>query len=184
MELHHRRPVFSELATELLTKILSELNVGDLTRCKRVCRRLNELVITDLSLLYKMELDLAGMIDGPAGGADLRVRLERLRARNEAWDMGLPLHTVMLQSPDYSTSVWQCTGGFFLYEEGTTADNMQLKLHRPAYPDLPTSVGLQGILRTLSAWRSSGSSTAEIRSGTVNPEEDMVAILLGHTESE
>ncbi len=132
-----------------------------------------------------MELDIAGMIDGPPGGADLRVRLERLRARNEAWDMGLPLHTaVMLQSPNYPTSVWQCTGGFFLYEEGPAADSMRLRLHRPAYPDLQTSVGLDSRLKTLFAWEKSGSSFAEIRSCTVNPEEDMIAIMLKHTGSE
>ncbi|KAI0713048.1 hypothetical protein C8T65DRAFT_739101 [Cerioporus squamosus] len=182
----HPRPEFSDLATELLTKILVGLKVGDLTRCKRVCRRLNELITTDLALQYHMELDLAGMVDGPPGQADLGVRLAKLRARNAAWETGLPMHTVMLQSPNIPTVVWHCTGGFFLYEhsEGAAAaaDNLPLRLHRPAYPDLETSVGVEDRSKMLVGWKTSIPSVSRIWSCAVNPEEDMV-VITEHTEA-
>ncbi|TFK83635.1 hypothetical protein K466DRAFT_602699 [Polyporus arcularius HHB13444] len=173
-----------ELATELLTKIFLELHVGDLTRCKRVCRRLNDLVTNDLSLQYKIELDIAGMVDGPPGGADLGVRLKKLHARNATWQKGPPMHTLLLDSPNIPTTVWHCTGGFLLYEQRSTAQSLQLQLHRPAYPNSQTSGGLKVASKTLFAWKTSIPSLTEIRSCSVNPEENMVVITkdTGHME--
>ena len=125
-----------------------------------------------------MELDKAGTIDGPhhSGDPGLPVRLEKLRARNAAWRRGPPLHTVILQSPKLLTSVWHCTGGFLLYEEGSAEDNLQLKIHRPAYPDTTPSGGLKDWWKILSAWKPEIPDISRIRSCSVNPEEDMVVI--------
>ena len=124
-----------------------------------------------------MELDKAGMIDGPYDSADpgLPVRLEKLRARNAAWRRGPPLHRVILQIPKVRTTVWHCTGGFLLYEEGWAEDDMQLKIHRPA-PDTTPSGGLKDWWKFLSAWKPEIPDISRIRSCSVNPEEDMIVI--------
>ncbi|TFK90491.1 hypothetical protein K466DRAFT_660763 [Polyporus arcularius HHB13444] len=75
------------LPHDVLVRILLLCEVGDLFACKQVCRRLFELVDSDVYLQYKIELTINGMVDvsGPAlsPGVPVVERLEKLRAHGE-----------------------------------------------------------------------------------------------------
>ncbi|KAI0713068.1 hypothetical protein C8T65DRAFT_739120 [Cerioporus squamosus] len=169
-----------QLAPELQVKILLGLRLGELTRCTRVCKALKSLIAHEAAIQYRMELYRAGMVDGPSD-VPLAAKLEKLRARNAAWETGFPLHTIMIPSPRRST-VRTCAGGFLLHEENLSASegedaaesNLVWKLRRPAWPELEVSGGLNDTSLLLTDWRKCLPEVSHIGACAVNPEEDMV----------
>ncbi|KAI0707202.1 hypothetical protein C8Q76DRAFT_748315 [Earliella scabrosa] len=82
-----------EFPDELMIVILLACEVGVLFTCKRVCRRLEGLIRSDVSLQYKIELAINGMIDGPLPpdhprSVPLIGRLQQLRDCNQRFRTG------------------------------------------------------------------------------------------------
>ncbi|KAI0832146.1 hypothetical protein BC628DRAFT_1407641 [Trametes gibbosa] len=73
------------IAEELQVIILLALDAANILSCTKVCHGLAELVKCTPALQYKLELGLAGMVDGPAKGVSFATRLEQLRAYQSAW---------------------------------------------------------------------------------------------------
>lgn len=63
----------------------------------QVCHALDDLVKRTPAVQYKLELGLAGMVDGPAQGVLVGKRLEQLRAYQAAWrENDIPMQTVVI----------------------------------------------------------------------------------------
>ncbi|RDX40663.1 hypothetical protein OH76DRAFT_1412838 [Lentinus brumalis] len=179
MDVQAAGSTFLKLAIELQVKVLQKLGLGDLTRCTRVCKQLRSLVTAATALQYKMELERAGMVDGPAE-VPLPVKLEKIRARNAAWDTAFPLH-VVVQPPPRSGFVPSLPGGVF-FRLGTIGDAWTL--HRPAWPEVDTSGGLEdrSISLTSHEISTTGMSSSDQSSPcAVNPEEDLVVFVKGRS---
>ncbi|RPD54561.1 hypothetical protein L226DRAFT_616448 [Lentinus tigrinus ALCF2SS1-7] len=167
-------PAFLNLAVELQVWILLGLRLGDLTRCTRVCKALRSFITSEVALQYKMELDRGGMVDGPSRDVSLTMKLEKLRVRKAAWDTGFPLHTVQLALPLRGGCF---PGGFFMYSERKGADSEVWRLHRPAWPELETSGGLEqkvALLTTHEGLDPALSASSRTLPCAINPEEDLV----------
>ncbi|KAM5541124.1 hypothetical protein V8D89_005053 [Ganoderma adspersum] len=68
-----------DLTADVLVLVLSLLHGQDIARCTRVCRYFAELIRSDLSLQYKIELAQNGMVDGDSSTLPVSGRLQRLR---------------------------------------------------------------------------------------------------------
>ncbi|RDX39864.1 hypothetical protein OH76DRAFT_1424048, partial [Lentinus brumalis] len=139
MDVQATGSTFLNLAIELQVQILQEVGLRDLTRCTRVCKVLRSVVAEETGLQYKMELERAGMVDGPAE-VPWPVKLKKIRARNAAWDTGLSMHTGYTQSTGF---VWPFAGGVFVYLETRENGDSVWRIQRPAWPELSTSGGLE-----------------------------------------
>ncbi|KAI0320964.1 hypothetical protein OF83DRAFT_457543 [Amylostereum chailletii] len=72
---------------ELVLKILSMLDVGDLVRCLQVCMHLNGIVSGSATLHYRLALVRCGMQDGhPACYMGTSSRISRLVEYQRCWD--------------------------------------------------------------------------------------------------
>ncbi|KAI0358061.1 hypothetical protein OH77DRAFT_1587810 [Trametes cingulata] len=76
---------FLGLAEELQVLILLDLDAADIHACTKACRALADVVNRTPAVKYKLELGLAGMIDGPPGETPVGKRLEQLRAYQDTW---------------------------------------------------------------------------------------------------
>lgn len=89
-----------------------------LTNCaSQICRTLNALIDANTTLLYRVELGIEGLMDGPAGGPCTSERLSQLLERRNRWltldwSHVLPLtpQEVIPQSP----LPYELQGGTFL----------------------------------------------------------------------
>ncbi|KAI9059224.1 hypothetical protein FKP32DRAFT_1606257 [Trametes sanguinea] len=77
-----------ELPSELQVRILSNLDAKSILACRQASPELEHTIDDTLELQYQLELELAGMVDGPPGPASIRDRLDALRAYRRAWDAG------------------------------------------------------------------------------------------------
>ncbi|KAH9026282.1 hypothetical protein EDB83DRAFT_1929011 [Lactarius deliciosus] len=73
------------LPTELVSKILEYADYKTITACRKLCRRLRDIVDTTASLRYVVELGAAGMCDGPPDTVSPAERLKRLEGSQAAW---------------------------------------------------------------------------------------------------
>ncbi|KAI0630572.1 hypothetical protein C8Q77DRAFT_1134045 [Trametes polyzona] len=73
------------LAEELIGIILLELEAADILTCTKVCHALADIIERTPGIQYKLQLGLAGMVDGPARDVPVGKRLEQLRAYQAAW---------------------------------------------------------------------------------------------------
>ncbi|KAH9903395.1 hypothetical protein C8Q73DRAFT_674536 [Cubamyces lactineus] len=113
------------LAEELLVCILLELTPADLMSCIKVCRAMAQFIERTPAVQYKLQLGLAGMVDGPASAAPVAKRLEQLRAYQAASLAGtLPIQ-VALYDREYSWKRYR--NGTYIHDHAST-----LKLSRPA----------------------------------------------------
>ncbi len=143
---------------------------------------MRSLIASEAAIQYKMELVRAGMVDGPSD-APLMTKIEKLRARNAAWVTGFPLHTIMVHPRRYTT-VKACAGGFFLYRDSSEL-HLGWRLHRPTWPGLGTSGGLdeRSWLLDLKPYLSQ-LQMSHIGACAVNPEEDMVVFVMNAPRNE
>ncbi|EIW55535.1 uncharacterized protein TRAVEDRAFT_50021 [Trametes versicolor FP-101664 SS1] len=91
-----------EAPTELLVKIISALDTESLFVCRKVCRRLADVVDGTTEIQYKLMLALMGMVDGPPSDVPIIDRLAALRAYKKVWLRAeYPIHhcTTMLRRP-------------------------------------------------------------------------------------
>ncbi|KAI0326597.1 hypothetical protein GY45DRAFT_1328762 [Cubamyces sp. BRFM 1775] len=84
------------LPADIQERIMSFLDAAGILACIEASRQLAELIDSTVSLQYQLELSLAGMVDGPPGGASVRARLEALRACRDAQCCGEhPLYEIV-----------------------------------------------------------------------------------------
>lgn len=106
---------------------------------------LRHLITSDTILQYKMELERAGMVDGPAN-VPLTTKLERLRARNAAWNKGLIVYRGVIPDDSNLLSLHGGVGGvIYYYTHNPTEQGWSWILYRPAWPTHEGSSGLEPI---------------------------------------
>ncbi|KAH9910844.1 hypothetical protein B0H21DRAFT_492444 [Amylocystis lapponica] len=74
-----------DLSVDVLTPILDSLAVRDLLACKQVSRYLLEVIDGSERLQYKIDLAVAGMVDGPPSALCTAERRSMLREYQKAW---------------------------------------------------------------------------------------------------
>ncbi|KAI0656656.1 hypothetical protein C8Q70DRAFT_328233 [Cubamyces menziesii] len=77
-----------KLPADVQVRIMSYLDAPGILACRKASRQLAKLVDSTVALQYQLELALAGMVDGPLGGASVRTRLDALRAYRDAQSRG------------------------------------------------------------------------------------------------
>ncbi|KAI9444159.1 hypothetical protein H4582DRAFT_1066702 [Lactarius indigo] len=82
---HLYPPMSPSLPTELISKILEYADYKTIAGCRRLCRRLRDIVDTTASLRYVLELGAAGMCNGPPDTVSPAERLRRLESSQAAW---------------------------------------------------------------------------------------------------
>ncbi|KZT19102.1 hypothetical protein NEOLEDRAFT_1246057 [Neolentinus lepideus HHB14362 ss-1] len=102
------RSGFCALAIELMTLILSELDLKLLLQMRTVCKSLKSLVDESIALQYKVELAAAGMEDNHKSPLVMSERMSRLQQYTLAWQ-NLDFHTIEL--PPQPLSTWELVGG-------------------------------------------------------------------------
>ncbi|TFK85393.1 hypothetical protein K466DRAFT_552173 [Polyporus arcularius HHB13444] len=73
------------LPRELLTCALTFLEHKDILRCRGVCRTLQTTIDQSVGLLYQVQLEIEGLIDGPKGNLCTSDRLQLLLERRDRW---------------------------------------------------------------------------------------------------
>ncbi|CAL1702758.1 unnamed protein product [Somion occarium] len=77
---------FMDLPTELLLQILGQLSYKDILRCRQSCKHLDTITRTDANILYKIQLGLNGLQDGPSTSLKVHDRLRILAEYQAGWD--------------------------------------------------------------------------------------------------
>ncbi|OSD01323.1 hypothetical protein PYCCODRAFT_1436557 [Trametes coccinea BRFM310] len=116
---------FLELPDELQLRILSKLDARSILACRQVDPGLAQAIDEAVEMQYRLELQFAGMIDGPPGTISVRDRLDALRAYRAAWNASRhPVHTLLVDSDILGPHL----RGISHFEQTTG----RLRLHRPA----------------------------------------------------
>ncbi|THH13361.1 hypothetical protein EW146_g6840 [Bondarzewia mesenterica] len=103
---------FDMLPTELILKILENLDYQSILACQRVNRGLKELVDGSASLQYAVGLAAARSHDGPASHHSTAERLQTLREHQIAWrKLEWKEHAIF---PMAVGNVWELYGGVFV----------------------------------------------------------------------
>ncbi|EPQ57712.1 hypothetical protein GLOTRDRAFT_126203 [Gloeophyllum trabeum ATCC 11539] len=74
-----------DLPTELLERTLEKLEIQVLVACRQVSPRVKRVIDESVVLQYKIELETAGMEDGPPSEITIAERLQRLRKYTDSW---------------------------------------------------------------------------------------------------
>lgn len=73
------------LPAEVLMSILGDLPLRDLCACQATCKRFNSFVRNTLPLQYRIELEAAGLLDGPPGPLSTYQRMQLVLQRQRMW---------------------------------------------------------------------------------------------------
>lgn len=106
-----------DLPDELLVQIASYLAFHELVFLQQICSRWKEVVRSNATLQYAIELRVAGMIDNPASRLVLGERLRILQAKEKAWralDMSDRRSLTLSHRP---SGIYDLTGGTLLLGE-------------------------------------------------------------------
>ncbi|KAI9450442.1 hypothetical protein BJY52DRAFT_178769 [Lactarius psammicola] len=82
LSIYHPLPY---LPTEVVSKILAELDIKELVACQCTSRRLRSIISGSLLLQYHIRLAASGMHDGSLSNASTAERMAALRAYTDAW---------------------------------------------------------------------------------------------------
>ncbi|KAI1790837.1 hypothetical protein LXA43DRAFT_1095058 [Ganoderma leucocontextum] len=104
------------LPSELLVKILIDLDFQNLLRCREVCTRFKNAIDEDLRVQYKLELAIAGMKDGPPSALTTAERLSILRTHQDAWNKFA--WTAKEDVRMHKGDVWELHGNVLAQSEG------------------------------------------------------------------
>ncbi|KAJ3538652.1 hypothetical protein NM688_g6486 [Phlebia brevispora] len=77
--------LFSQLAPELLVRILLCLDAISIARCSQVCHRLDDVVKASVKVQYWVECDLNGFDDNPRSKMNVAEKLQSLRTHCDVW---------------------------------------------------------------------------------------------------
>ncbi|TFK62583.1 hypothetical protein BDN72DRAFT_383868 [Pluteus cervinus] len=106
---------------DILSRVFTHLDGYSLMRCGEICRRLNEIISTDIYAQYSLALYRSGMIDDPGDHSSVAVvdRLNQLRSflsRRSSWNEAGP--TLAIRVPDSSSTrshlSWEYSAGLFV----------------------------------------------------------------------
>ncbi|KAI9059227.1 hypothetical protein FKP32DRAFT_1596572 [Trametes sanguinea] len=115
------------LPGELQLRILKNLDAQSILACRQASPELEHIIDGALELQYQLELELAGMVDGPPGPASIRDRIDALRAYKTAWDAGEhPIHRLSIDAS--ITGLQTHLDPLLHWIEATTGS---LKIYRP-----------------------------------------------------
>ncbi|KZV92671.1 hypothetical protein EXIGLDRAFT_718121 [Exidia glandulosa HHB12029] len=81
----HSPKSLQHLPTEILVNVLADLSLRDLHACQATCRRFASLVRSTLALQYVIELEAAGLCDGPPGPLTTAQRMQLVLQRQSMW---------------------------------------------------------------------------------------------------
>ncbi|KAK7694783.1 hypothetical protein QCA50_001971 [Cerrena zonata] len=150
-----------ELPTELIIKILDEVDLRTILRCRTLCRFFNDIITEAATLQYKVELVLSGMEDGPRGGMVAAERLQCLREHQSAWGELRFSQSHMIEKENGST--WELYGNVLA----------QGKNHRSiAFYQLPSAI--RGI--EAKSWEVQNLDT-DVRDFGMDPAEDLLVFV-------
>ncbi|KAH8101210.1 hypothetical protein BXZ70DRAFT_116749 [Cristinia sonorae] len=97
--------ITEDVPTEILEKILLNVDLQGVARCCQVCRRFHDIIVNSISIQYRLELAVDGFTDGPPGGLTVGDRLRALRDRRKNWMTMQPTSrkVVFSQDRDYAS---------------------------------------------------------------------------------
>ncbi|KAI8977790.1 hypothetical protein BD414DRAFT_495635 [Trametes punicea] len=111
------RASFLDLPHELLGEIIKYLDSNEIARCRSVCTTLNTVIDANAALLYRIELGIEGLVDGPSGGFCTSDRLKQLFERRNRW-LALDWSHVLALKPHeiipQTALPYELQGGIFL----------------------------------------------------------------------
>ncbi|KAK7692370.1 hypothetical protein QCA50_003995 [Cerrena zonata] len=98
------------LPTELIIEILHFVDIQSLLMCRLACKDWNEIIQSDVSLVYKQELAVANMEDG---NTDMSVveRLHLLREHQDAWEKHEFTDDTVINMHPLPHLAWDLQGG-------------------------------------------------------------------------
>ncbi|KAM5541126.1 hypothetical protein V8D89_005055 [Ganoderma adspersum] len=91
----------SDLPRDVLFLILWSLHGQDVARCIAVCHYFADLIHSDISLQYRIELAQNGMVDGESSTLPVSERLQRLRQYSSNFKRGAFHHEDLTAHPDH-----------------------------------------------------------------------------------
>ncbi|KAI0738208.1 hypothetical protein C8Q80DRAFT_1275736 [Daedaleopsis nitida] len=109
------RPNLSSIPPELQAQILLVSDGAAIKACEEVCKSLSDAVKTPV-IQYKLELEIAGMIDGsllrPSDDHPTTERLEKLRAYQKAWtDSSMSISPSTCHRDSSNLQTWESSNG-------------------------------------------------------------------------
>ncbi|KAI0360903.1 hypothetical protein OH77DRAFT_735803 [Trametes cingulata] len=120
---------FLELPVELKLIILQLCELEDMVALQEVCKEIRALTNALIEPIYKDELALSGMIDGPSRDAPVARRLQALRKYRVAWDSGnIPITPYEYRIDDTSEYLFCAGSHFALYMK----KRGELRIYTPA----------------------------------------------------
>lgn len=120
----------TSLDSEVINRILSNLDWRSALKCRLVCRFLRTAVDQCPAAQYAIELAVSGMEDGAQSHLNVTSRLALLKERNLCWDALIWGATKDLSLPlQDSGDLWELSGGIFA-QSHLSAGTPSLRLHR------------------------------------------------------
>jgi len=160
------------LPNEILELILFCTDAQDLVRCFQVSQRFSDLISDSISLQYKIELALNGMVDGPSGGMNVSERLQALRTRKTAWASQQFAGTRTFTVSQYE---WAFTGTHFAHLKLQTSLELEI---------IQIPCNISGI--TESSWTLPIAVSSEqiVQGFTIDGSQDLLVLIKGRRELE
>ncbi|KAI8975836.1 hypothetical protein BD414DRAFT_509774 [Trametes punicea] len=157
---------FLELPAELQVRIISQLDARSILACREASAELAWTIDDSVELQYRLELALAGMVDGPPSDASVRDRLDALRAYRSAWAAGAhPVHRVAVDADIAALSASENAAPIAYVEKSTG----RLRIYAPPAP-------FSGLAEREEAYGGAGAFVAVHPGGfAVDPERDLLA---------
>ncbi|KAJ7607790.1 hypothetical protein DFH06DRAFT_1249610 [Mycena polygramma] len=157
---------FIDLPSELLSEILSVLDVKTLLLCSAVCKLWHETVKSTPELQCTLELWADGMVRGHSGALTCTETLEALRERRRAWkDLEWTSKTVVEIQSLLSCRAYELVGGVFAQQhEGP-------EFHVISLSDIMDDP------RSVKVTRTMGPDLHDFQDFTIDPTQDLVVFL-------
>jgi hypothetical protein len=111
-------PPIWNLPPELLIRILSFLNLSDLSTCLDVNLLFRTLIRQSVLLQYLIAREAAGVDDNPNCKLDIATRLQRLNKREYAWSRFEPNFHSSVEVLHHPSGIYDLTGGVYLLGDG------------------------------------------------------------------
>ncbi|KAL5478455.1 hypothetical protein ACEPAI_2639 [Sanghuangporus weigelae] len=170
------RATLDDLPTELLVKIILELDWRSVLRLQLVNSAFNEIVTTHLAVQYHIELGISGMVDGPPipyAPFSTDERLRRLRVYQSRWK-----HFDFKRAQTVrkvTGSVWELASGVLAQGVSTSvAEHIgRTAVRKLLFTRLPSSARVESRTRE---WTHEYPDFA-IRDFTMDPTQDLLVLL-------
>ncbi|KAM5534742.1 hypothetical protein V8D89_011606 [Ganoderma adspersum] len=124
---------FTQLPEEIQLRVLLNLGATDISHFREVSKSFSELA-SATAVEYKVQLDIAGMVDNPHNGSSLIERLRKLRKYRDGWRTALlSIDPNVPASDDVAMPglYWEWVGGVFPSVINSHPSQKTLHLYRP-----------------------------------------------------